>query len=397
MNNQKGGRMARHLKNEAKKLSRFTGLPYHQCLNKLSKDAGSNSYNDFVKKNDLTTPSGQAKAKREIIIPKPLTLPYYSLGPGKPSKRPNAKVSVKKHLQLGKLLKELYQATEYNKRARKAIRAVRSLLDDWVQCEYVGQGELTDEVFFQMYYGDIEFPVYISPTPNQKAALIKRCFKVKGILGRTYHECKPVKELRTKLDVAISAIRSWPVLKRDKHKGVFEKRLIPGTLIYLKGNKTPLIALNHSFKDGTVTAYGDSGPITAARYEVAVFRDQSRAESFRPMRLYLPYGKWICSDGTQVLYNRDYCPLWVKGPDGKVASIDADYWIDYKKDEYYFEGSQAPWYGVKTKKYMERCIAELQTWGVEHEVSELMKRLPTAIADGDASMLKPKNLNKLYK
>jgi hypothetical protein len=126
-----------------------------------------------------------------------------------------------------------------------------------------------------------------------------------------------VRYICKKLEQAIVYIDSWPELKKEKHKGLFKKRLIPGTLIHLKNDSLPVVVISHSFSGGAVTAYGHSGPALVARYEVAVFRDQSKAADFKPMRLYLPYGKWLCEDGSEVLYNRDYCPLWIRDRQGK--------------------------------------------------------------------------------
>lgn len=72
--------------------------------------------------------------------------------------------------------------------------------------------------------------------------------------------------------------------------------------------------------DGSTVEYYDQwGPILAAHEELAICRDQSMTSDFRPLRLVLPYGKWTCEDGSEVLFNRDYCPPWKRSPDGTVT------------------------------------------------------------------------------
>lgn len=388
--------MAKHLKNEAKKLSKSTGIPYHQCLNQVSRAAGNASYNDFAKKNALTKKSSLPKIKPTVVLPKPLTLTYYMLTAQNGEKRPNARMSVENHLEIGALLKEVYQATEYNKKARKTVAEIRGLLDDWVQCEYTDHNELSNEVFFQMYYGDAGHSVQISPTADQKAELVRKCYKARGIITRSYHECRPVISLQKKLDTVIKAINAWPELKKEKHKGVYQKRLIPGTIVYLKGEKSPRIVFHHSFRDGLVTVYSDRGPGSVARHEVSVFRDQSKYKGFMPMRLQLPYGKWTCADGTEVLYNRDYCPIWTKSPDGKISGIDPDFWVNYEKDDHFFKDSNAPWAGERNNASLDFCLQQLKDWNVINERSKLLELLPLAIAAGDIRLLRPKNMNKVY-
>jgi hypothetical protein len=395
MNKNSKGRMANHLKNKAKIQSRASGVPYHQVLNQLSKEAGYGSYNDFCKKNNTTKNEPAHVNVAKVKLPRPLVLTYHML-PARTERRPNGKMSVELHLEAGNYLKDLFAATEYNKRAQNAIGIVRHLLDDWVQCEYTDQTVLSDEVFFQMYYGNSKNPIFISPTDEYKAQLIKKCNRVSTIINTSYHHCQPVRFLCDELEQAIKFINAWPELKREAHKGVFKKRLIPGILVYLKDDPSPMVVFNHSFSNGVVTAYGHSGPATVARDEVAVYWDQSNAKVFKPMRLYLPYGKWICVDGSEVLYNRDYCPLWVKRPNGVVSEIDPDVWVDYVDDQHFFNANEAPWFGKQNNQKMETCQNVLRQWGVVDREPKLLKFFAQAIANNDTAVLRPKNMEKRF-
>src|SRR5947209_15632905 len=60
----------------------------------------------------------------------------------------------------------------------------------------------------------------------------------------------------------------------------------------------------------------NGGVAHPARREVTV--PKKTLFGFIPMRLRLPYGRWVEEDGTMVLFSRDYCPLWKMLPSGEV-------------------------------------------------------------------------------
>lgn len=211
-----------------------------------------------------------------------------------------------------------------------------------------------------MYYGDNPHDAFITPTDAFKHELVQKCRKSIQIIKKCYNECEPVRYICKKLEQAIIYINSWPELKRESHKALFKKRLIPGTLIHLKNDLSPMVVISHSFSGGAVTSFGHSGPALVVRYEVSVFRDQSKAADFKPRRHYLPYGKWVCGDGSEVLYNRDYYPLWIRDRQGNVTEIDADTWVNYVEDIYLFEGSNRPWENSEQELRRSEAWRELQ-------------------------------------
>ena len=95
-------------------------------------------------------------------------------------------------------------------------------------------------------------------------------------------------------------------------------------------------------EDGSVRYYGHNGIVCCVRHEVSVCRDQSQARFFRPMRLYLPYGRWRCDNGTEVLFNRDYRPLWQKSASGTITVADPDEWITFSRQEWFFGDTNSP-------------------------------------------------------
>lgn len=128
------------------------------------------------------------------------------------------------------------------------------------------------------------------------------------------------------------------------------------------------------------------------KHEVFPLADQSA--EFIPMRLFLPYGKWTCDDGTEVLYNRDYCPLWAKKPDGSVIELDPDTHVKYEQSESYFGTDGTPGWG--NQKTREIGMAILKSWGVEGKRPRILNLLPQAIKSGNVEILRPKNNKKIF-
>jgi hypothetical protein len=53
----------------------------------------------------------------------------------------------------------------------------------------------------------------------------------------------------------------------------------------------------------------------------------------------LPYGRYIASDGREILFNRSYRPIWERLPDGKVQRADSNEWIDWIRQGWFGCGS----------------------------------------------------------
>jgi len=69
----------------------------------------------------------------------------------------------------------------------------------------------------------------------------------------------------------------------------------------------------------------DTGPGMCADFEVVTPR--SPLPDFVPSRLWLPYGYWTLRDGSEVIFARDYLPIWrVSG--GIVERLDPWLWIE---------------------------------------------------------------------
>lgn len=80
----------------------------------------------------------------------------------------------------------------------------------------------------------------------------------------------------------------------------------------------------------------DTGLGTRADFEVTTPRRP--LPDFVPSRLWLPYGYWTLGDGSEVIFSRDYFPLWRVTP-GMVERLDPWLWIRDVVDEFHFAAS----------------------------------------------------------
>jgi hypothetical protein len=167
---------------------------------------------------------------------------------------------------------------------------------------------------------------------------------------------------------------------------------MPGTFVTKKGGKKLMMVFYHNLRAKTVEGYSDAGYFTAGRHEVTVAKEQIPISQFKPLRLYLPYGRWTCKDGSEVLYNREYCPLWRRTKDGTVSAVSPA--MDFRKEgsEGYFDDRSAPYYRGNAKRLM-ICMAILNEWGVAERLPQVFDLFPAAIAAGDVGMLSPKGFS----
>lgn len=161
----------------------------------------------------------------------------------------------------------------------------------------------------------------------------------------------------------------------------------PGVLVRFKERNWLAVAVSQS--DESVTCYTHWGDLRCLRSEISICRDQAQAGSFKPMRIVLPYGKWTCADGTEVLFNRDYRPIWRRHPNGMVVPADPDEWVNFVKQEYIFGELNTP---NEDRGSYRVCINQLRDWGVEHEAPVMLKLFRQAVAAGDLRSLEKRSI-----
>jgi len=53
----------------------------------------------------------------------------------------------------------------------------------------------------------------------------------------------------------------------------------------------------------------------------------------------LPYGRYIASDGREILFNRSYRPIWERLPDGTVQRAVGGEWVNWVAQGWFDHGS----------------------------------------------------------
>lgn len=87
------------------------------------------------------------------------------------------------------------------------------------------------------------------------------------------------------------------------------------------------------------------------------------------IRAVFPYGKWVTEDGTEILFNRNYQPIWMKRSSGEVTKADPNWWVpNILTQEWYYDETCPP-YGdgrkTMTKNSLQRVIDALNKFGIK--------------------------------
>ncbi|BAB54711.1 mlr9344 (plasmid) [Mesorhizobium japonicum MAFF 303099] len=83
----------------------------------------------------------------------------------------------------------------------KRVDAVRSELDDWVQCEHDRQA-MSDAVFFDLYYGENS----AGGTSKAGEQHIEDLRLAQSMLMQHYPDCAPLRDLIGKIDLAVRSL-----------------------------------------------------------------------------------------------------------------------------------------------------------------------------------------------
>jgi hypothetical protein len=89
------------------------------------------------------------------------------------------------------------------------------------------------------------------------------------------------------------------------------------------------------------------------------YRPTTRAGHLLKARaLRLPYGIWTCGDGSEVLFNRDYEPLWRRLPDGTARPEEPDEGIEWVRMDPFYDD------GTPTRQRLKAGRDALRKWGL---------------------------------
>ncbi|MBB3312225.1 hypothetical protein FHT78_004001 [Rhizobium sp. BK196] len=123
-------------------------------------------------------------------------------------RRPKAKMAIATHQRVGQLLKDVISATRQRAGIVNRLASVRSELDDWVQLEYDGNA-LPDDVFFELYYHERNIVPDDEDGIAGRSLHIKRLQEAMALIASSYPDCKPVRGLLRKLNLALQSLTSW--------------------------------------------------------------------------------------------------------------------------------------------------------------------------------------------
>lgn len=345
------------VKRLAKKLKKEQQLAHHTALDLAAKSLGYSNWKHFLNKGSKPEMAAQITKK----LPTPLTVTF-SMFPRAKVVRPNVRMPIEAHKKVALLLDEVLAGSHARKSVFKPIDSVRCELDDWIQNEYRSREVLPDEEFHQMYYGHKHKARLQKKISTEEAAkFIENLETTKAILTEHYHDCTPLRQILRLLDRGISAIEKWA-------SGVTPmKRLQLGDVVHVKPFNKDAVVVEHDPHRDTVRLYNDAGPGLVARHEVSIRRKP--AKTIQPMRLFLPYGKYICADGSEVLYNRDYTPMWAKFKDGRVVALEPDTWVTHTDQVAFYTPESPPW---EDKKTAAKCLEILAEWGVSDKTPKTL-------------------------
>jgi len=122
--------------------------------------------------------------------------------------RPNARMPVPAHQEVGRMLKSVLQVSYYRKGVYNRINSIRCELDDWVQAEYPSE-ELSMEVFVDLYYQEGASNYIKAMTTKERNKHVSSLHSIQAILSRHYPDSSPLRSILKKLDAAVASLRAW--------------------------------------------------------------------------------------------------------------------------------------------------------------------------------------------
>lgn len=154
--------------------------------------------------------AAEEKAKQAPTKPRgPRSTVGYTWTMVGPRRRPNARMPIQAHAEVGRLLKAVLAATHRRNGVYNRVDAIRSELDEWAQREY-NRAELPDDKFFELYYREDPPPTLSrSLPPEERTRHADSLALVKTTLAKHYPDCAPLRAILKRADAAIVSLESW--------------------------------------------------------------------------------------------------------------------------------------------------------------------------------------------
>ena len=161
-----------------------------------------------IAKAEESTKKEKAKQAPRKSVGKNNTVGYIWTFVG-PQRRPNARMPIETHAEVGRQLKSVLAVSYHRKGVYNRVDAVRSELDEWTQREY-NHEELPNEQFFDLYYHGTEHAKYERSMPaEERGRHIESLTLVKIMLAKYYPDCTPLRAMLKRIDAAINSLQSW--------------------------------------------------------------------------------------------------------------------------------------------------------------------------------------------
>jgi hypothetical protein len=102
---------------------------------------------------------------------------------------------------------------------------------------------------------------------------------------------------------------------------------------------------------------------------VRIFSDHRPPSAEQEVRRALPYGVWVCADGRQVLFNRDYLPIWQRRGIGHYGTeADPFEWVHWVRQGWFFDDGTSPLSRFTPKEVRQQSLqlidSVLRSWGL---------------------------------
>lgn len=122
--------------------------------------------------------------------------------------RPDGRMPLPMHEEVGKLLKSVYAATFYRKGVYNRVDAVRSELDEWVQREY-DYDEMANEQFHGLYYHGPDETFARRVSTDERTRHIQSLHSARQLLTQHYPNSAPLRAILHRMDGAIKSLETW--------------------------------------------------------------------------------------------------------------------------------------------------------------------------------------------
>ncbi len=155
-------------------------------------------------------PDGRGYMPPNPFAPKPVphgTKAFVQTFAG-PQLRPDARMPIAAHDEAAGLLDGLLSITHERRGIYNRIDTVRSTLDEWIQREY-DYSELSNETFHALYYRNGSREWRKSITAAESKDLTRKLTRLRALLMEHYPDCKPLRGLLRKLDLAGTSLDNW--------------------------------------------------------------------------------------------------------------------------------------------------------------------------------------------